>query len=276
MTKSVHSFYASIVCCVLLSAHPFVSAQNKGKSPAGGAAVINGVTLSKSMVDQTVAANVAQGQQDTPELRQFILEELINRELLAQDAVAKKLDRTDQGQLRLQQARQAVLIEMALNDYFSKNPINDNDLRAEYSRQIELLGGVGPLQQYQLRLAVLPTEAQARDMIQKVRAGAAFDGLAKEQSTDPSKQNGGLLDWLLPSQILPAISTVIVNLGKGAVAAAPIQTPGGWAVVKVEDTRTFTPPKYEESLEQLRASVIQQRRIGYLNELRKSAKITRD
>lgn len=270
-----YALHAAVIGLVLAAAQPFALAQTKGKSPSGPA-VVNGAVIAKALVDQTVNANVAQGQPDSPELRQFILEELINRELLAQDAVAKKLDRSDQGQLRLQQARQAVLIDMAVSDYFAKNPIKDSELKAEYARQIEMLGGVGPLTQYQLRLAVLGSETQAREMIQKVRSGASFETLAREQSTDPSKQNGGLLDWLLPTQILPTISTVIVNLGKGAVAAAPIQTPGGWAVVKVEDTRAFTPPKYEDSLEQLRASLIQQRRIGYVNELRKAAKITRD
>lgn len=236
---------------------------------------VNGKRLSSELLNQSVSANVAQGQADTPELRNVILEELINREVLAQDAQRKKLDQSKEAQLRIEQARQSVLVDLALADYFSKNPIDDKALRAEYQRQIEMLGTMGPLQQYQLRVGVFETEAQARDAIRRVRDGKSLEEIIRKESTDISRNNGGLLEWFLPNQILPAISNVIVNLPKGGLTAAPIQTPGGWNVVRVEDTRPFTPPKYDEVAEQLRASLIQQRRATYISELRKAAKIQR-
>lgn len=236
---------------------------------------VNGKRLSADLLNQTVAANVAQGQPDTPELRQVILEEMINREILAQDAQRKKLDQTKEAALRLEQLRQSLLIDLALTDYFEKNPISESALKAEYQRQIEMLGSTGSLQQYRLRLAVFDTEIKARDAIRRVRDGASLEEIAKKESIDQSKANGGLLEWLLPNQLLPGVSNVIVNLSKGGVTAAPIQTPSGWNVLRVEDTRPFKVPNYEESVEQLRASLIQQRRLAYINELRKSAKIVR-
>lgn len=236
---------------------------------------VNGRRLSAELLNQTLTANIAQGQADTPELRQVILEEMINREILAQEAQRKKLDQTKEATLRLEQLRQSLLIDLALTDYFEKNPISEAALKAEYQRQIELLGSTGPLQQYRLRLAVFETEAKAREAIRRVRDGASLEEIATKESTDKSRTNGGLLEWLLPNQLLPAVSNVIVNLSKGAVTAAPIQTPSGWNVVRVEEIRPFKVPSYEESVEQLRASLIQQRRLAYINELRKSAKITR-
>ena len=254
----------SIVCAV------FVSIASAQTMPT-----VNGKRLSADLLNQTVAANVAQGQPDTPELRQVILEEMINREILAQDAQRKKLDQTKEAALRLEQLRQSLLIDLALTDYFEKNPISESALEAEYQRQIEMLGSTGSLQQYRLRLAVFDTEIKARDAIRRVRDGASLEEIAKKESIDQSKANGGLLEWLLPNQLLPGVSNVIVNLSKGGVTAAPIQTPSGWNVLRVEDTRPFKVPNYEESVEQLRASLIQQRRLAYINELRKSAKIIR-
>jgi len=265
MKSFSRGFLLVSVCCMQLSYAGITQAQNLPK--------VNGKTLSQEVFNQTISANVAQGQADTPELRQVIMEELINRELLSQDAQKRKLDQSAEAKVRLEQVRQAVLSDLAMADYFAKNPIDDAALRAEYQRQTALLGSMGPLLQYQLRVAAFDTELKARDALKKIREGASFEQIARTESMDASKANGGLLDWLLPNQILPAISNVIVNLSKGGVTAAPIQTPGGWNIVRVEDTRPFKLPRYEDSIEQLRASLVQQRRTAYLTELRKAAKI---
>ena len=236
---------------------------------------VNGKAITKSLLDQLVAVNKSQGQVDTPELRQALLEELIHRELVAQDAVTKKLDKSAQARLQLQQARQNVLIDLGMAHYFAKNPIDETALRGEYQRQTSALAAMGPLQQYQLRLLVVPTEAQARDAIRQINQGQSMEAWVKDASTDVSRNNGGLMDWLLPNQMLPGIANVVVNLSKGQVTAAPIQTPSGWNVLRVENIRPFVTPQFEDSLEQLRASLVQQRRAAYLAQLRASANISR-
>jgi peptidyl-prolyl cis-trans isomerase C len=265
------SYTTAAICALWFSGSAL--AQNAAR--AANAATVNGQTISSVLLEQVVSANISQGQADSPELRQILLEELINRELVAQDAVKKGLDKTPQAVIQLQQARQAVLVDLAIADYFAKNPINDAALQAEYKRQIDALTALGPLQQYQLRLLVLPTEAQAREAIRNINQGRSMEEIVRKDSTDPTSNNGGLMDWLLPSQLLPVISNVVVNLSKGQVTAAPILTQGGWNVIRVENTRPFVPPKMEESTEQLRASLVQQRRSAYLTQLREAAKISR-
>jgi peptidyl-prolyl cis-trans isomerase C len=97
--------------------------------------------------------------------------------------------------------------------------------------------------------------------------------LAKDKSMDASKANEGLLDWLLPNQIVPAVSNVIVNLGKGALAATPIQVGEGWHVIRVEDKRKFVPPTLEQAKDGIRAALQQQRRFELLAELSRKAKV---
>lgn len=274
MSKTCFHFFPSRRLKVAALAFTFTLLAS-GNAHSQSMPSVNGKAISAEVFNQAVSTNISQGQTDSPELRTVILEELINRELLAQDAQKKKLHQSQDGKARLEQARQAVLVDLAFVDYFAKDPITEAALKAEYQRQIELLGSLGPLQQYRLRVAMFETDKQARDALQRIRNGASFEEIVRKESIDASRANGGLLDWLLPNQILPAISNVIVNLSKGSTTAAPIQTPGGWNLVRVEDTRAFTPPRYEESLDQLRASLVQQRRAAYLTELRKAAKIER-
>ena len=79
---------------------------------------------------------------------------------------------------------------------------------------------------------------------------------------------------VLPSQILPALANVMVNLNKGSVTVAPIQTQNGWHILKVEDKRAFKVPTYEESKDRVRMGLMQKMRNNYLAQLRKDAKIT--
>ena len=263
------------LAAALLLISPALLAQTPAAPKPEALVTINGKAISPSLLEQLVAASKSQGQPDSPELRRALLDELIGRELVAQDALAKKLDKTTQGRLQLQQARQNVLIDLAMTQYFAKHPIDEAALRAEYERQTSALQAMGSTQQYQLRLLVAPTEAQAREAIRLIQKGQSMEGVVKELSTDPSRENGGLMDWLLPNQMLPSIANVVVNLSKGQVTAAPIQTPAGWNVLRVEDVRPFVVPKFEESIAQLRNALVAQRRAAYLAELRSAAKITR-
>ncbi len=265
-----------IKACLFFACLPLsnpIWAQNTPTPSPDVLITVNGKAISQTLLNQLVTINVNQGQADTPELRRALLDELISRELVAQDALAKKLDKTEQGRLQLQQARQNVLIDLAMAQYFAKRPIDEAALRAEYQRQTRALEAMGSTQQYQLRLLVAPTEAQAREAIRLIQQGQSMEGVVKELSTDPSREAGGLMDWLLPNQMLPSIANVVVNLNTGQVTAAPIQTPAGWNVLRLEAVRPFVVPKFEESIGQLRNALVAQRRAAYLVELRAAAKI---
>ena len=79
------------VAVLLMSCCALTFAQTK---PAGSMASVNGVAIPEALLTQNVNANLAQGQKDSPELRQVIKDELINREVLAQESARLGLDKT--------------------------------------------------------------------------------------------------------------------------------------------------------------------------------------
>jgi peptidyl-prolyl cis-trans isomerase C len=234
-------------------------------------AVVNGVSIAARLMDRNVQANVAQGQKDTPELRAALKQELVARELMAQEAQKRGLDKLPATQDALAAMRQNLLIELVLNDEFTKNPIAEAELKAEYERQVKALKSAGDLQQFQISTIVLASEADARSVMTAMRSGQAFDDLAKTRSMDPSKDKGGDLGWFLPDQIAPAISNVVVNLAPGAVSAAPIQVGPYWHVVKLAGKRPYQVPGFDESKNLLQAAVVQNRRAALLNKLSDAA-----
>jgi peptidyl-prolyl cis-trans isomerase C len=230
-------------------------------------AVDNGVVITARWMDRHVQAQVAQGQKDTPELRAALKQELVARELMIQEAQKRGLDQLPTTQDALMTMRQNLMIELLLNDEFSKNPIVEAELKTEYERQVKALKDTGDLQQYQISTIVLSSETDARSVMASLRAGQAFDGLAKVRSMDPSKDKGGELGWFLPDQIAPAISNVVVNLAPGAVSAAPIQVGPYWHVVKLTAKRPYQVPSFDESKNVLQAAVVQNRRSVLIKKL---------
>lgn len=233
-------------------------------------ATVNGAALSDGLLELLVSTNISQGAKDSPELRQMIKDELIGREVLAQEAQRLGLDKQPQAQLQMTLLRQNHLVELLLRDRLAKNPITDEALRADYDRQIKSLGDVS---QYRISHIVLSSEADAREVLARAKKGESFDKLAREKSIDASKSEGGSLGWLLPNQVMAAISNVMVNLDQGAVAAAPIQTPAGWHVLKVDEKRPFKAPSLEQSKDQIRQGLQQQQNTEFARKLREAAKI---
>jgi peptidyl-prolyl cis-trans isomerase C len=167
--------------------------------------------------------------------------------------------------------RQNLMIELVLNDEFTKNPVTDAELKAEYERQVKVIKAAGDLQQFQIFDIVLESEADARAVQAELRAGKSFEALAKAKSLDPSKDKGGELGWFLPDQITPAISNVVVNLAAGAVSAAPIQMGRQWHLVKLGGKRPYQIPSLEDSKASVQAAVVQNRRMALLKKLTDAA-----
>lgn len=274
MNVSMLKFSAmSAVCSVLLLTTGLSLAQPKPAAtiaPTGVLATVNGVQIPSSLLEQNVNANVAQGQRDTPELRQLLKEELINREILAQESAKLGLDKTAEAKTQLAQMRQTLMVELLLNDLIKKNPVTDVQIKAEYDQRVQALRNE---QEYKVALIVTSTEDEAKALIVQINKGESFEKIAAEKSIDPSKANGGQVGWVLPAQILPSISNVMVNLNKGALAVSPIRTQAGWNIIKLEDKRDYQAPGLNEAKNDIRQALQQQQRAELVKRLRDGAKI---
>jgi peptidyl-prolyl cis-trans isomerase C len=225
-------------------------------------------------MERNVHVNEAQGQPDSAAMRAALKEELIARELMVQEAVKRGLDKRAETEDALLVLRQNLLIDVLVQDELSKKPITEEEIKAEYDRQVKVISA-GELQQYQLSAIVLENEADARAVVAALRSGQSFESLVKAKSIDPNREHGGELGWLLPDQMTPAIANVVVNLAAGVYSAAPIQVGPYWDVVKVLGKRAYQVPSLQDSKNMVQAAVVQQRRTALLKKLQDAAKITR-
>lgn len=234
---------------------------------------VNGQGISQAMFEENLKSNLAQGQKDTPELRKAIMDELINRVLLVQGAEKAGLTKTPEARLSVEQLKENFEASLMLNDYLAKNPVTDADVRAEYDRQITVVGGA-KAQQYEVSVIVLKTKIEADDVLSSLKKGASFEAVAKERSVVPSKAQGGKIGWVFPAQLPQPLGTALSKMTKPGLVTSPVELQGAWYVLKVDDKRPFKTPSFEESKDRIRAGLLQQRRAALLQQLRASAKIS--
>ena len=252
---------ASLLIALLVVAVP-AFAQN--------VAVVNGKAIPTSRVEAVVKQVVAQGQQpDSPQLRDLIKKDLIGREVMMQEAEKQGFGKDAAVKAQIDNARQAIIINAMVADYIKKNPVADADVKAEYDRFTKQAGD----KEYHVRHILTTTEAEANDVIAKLKAGAKFEDLAKASKDTGSAANGGDLDWASPSSFPPAFSAAFVALQKGGVTEKPVQTPNGFHVIKVDDIRPAKLPTLEEVKPQISEALAQKKLQAYQEELVKKAKV---
>ena len=237
---------------------------------AQNVAVVNGKAIPTSRVDAVVKQVVAQGQQpDSPQLRELIKKDLIGREVMFQEAEKQGFSKDANVKQQLENARQAIVINAMIGDYLKKNPVAEADIKAEYDKFTKQAGD----KEYHVRHILVGTEAEANDIIAKLKGGAKFEDLAKASKDTGSAANGGDLDWATPSAFPPEFSAAFVALGKGQVTEKPVQTQNGFHVIKVDDIRAAKLPTLEEVKPQIAEALTQRKLQAYQEELVKKAKV---
>ena len=263
MTKTTNSL-RPLVIAVALAIAPTAFA---GEAPA---ARVNGVSIPAYRMEAAVKSRVAQGQQDSPELRKAIRDALINQEVVAQEAAKRGLDKQPQVAARIELDRQSALANAFFEDYLRKNPVTDDMLRKEYDR----LKPQVPAKEYKVRHILVEKEDEAKNIIAQIRKGVSFEKLAAQFSQDPgSKERGGDLDWGPAERYVKPFADTVTKLKKGQLTDAPVKTDFGFHVIRVEDERATKVPPFEEVKPQLTQMVQNQLVQKAVADLRAKAKV---
>ena len=264
---------------VLLAA-PAVAQQDKGARPAAAAdkadkggparvATVNGKPIPKSRVDSIVRQQAGRGVQDNEQLRRAVLEQLVNFELVVQDAERKGLTRNNELQTQLEIARQQVIFNAYIEDYFKSHPIKDDALRAEYTKVRSQRGD----KEFKARHILVEKESEAKEILEKLGKGEKFEDLAKVSRDPGSKDKGGELDWASPGTFVKPFADALAKLEKGKTSDTPVQSQFGYHVIRLDDVRSAPFPSFEQAKAQIQQYIQEQELQKVFSDLRAKAKI---
>jgi peptidyl-prolyl cis-trans isomerase C len=241
-------------------------------SYAGNVATVNGKAISEDDFRSLVSGlpeyqkNLAVKDAIT---RKQIIQDMVDQELMVQEATNDKMENTKEYKDALNQMRKQALInvlvakklapkvsEKAVKDYFAKN-------RTQYSSD-----------QVRAMHILLPTEAEARTVMAEVKkAGVDFQKVAEAKSKDPSVKNTrGDVGFFTRNLFDRAFSDAAFAANVGDIVG-PVKTSFGFHVIKVVDRKVGKVPEFAEVEQQVRADFQKDLLRNYVFELRKKATI---
>ncbi len=267
MLAAVALLAPAAALCQLPTKEP---AKPKPKPAAASIATVNGVAVPKARADFMMQQQQARGAQDNQQTRDMIREELVSREVVAQEAAKSNVARNPEVQAQLDLARQEVIAAAYLREWARKNPVTDADVQKEYERAKSQAGD----REYRARHILVESEDQAKGLIADLKKGGKFDELARKNSKDTgSAQRGGDLDWNVPSGYDRQFSDAMVKLEKGAFSDAPVRTRFGYHVIQLDDVRPMKFPALGEVRQRIQQQLVQNKVQDLIRGLRAKAKI---
>lgn len=205
---------------------------------------------------------------DIVSLRQQIIEQLIQNNLLEMQAVKNHIsvttkDINDAYQKIIDQSGGTAEVKKVLNDLYG---MNEKDFKVLVRQQV-LKQKVQDELMVQVKVAhiLIKDEARAKDIAARAKKGENFTTLAKQYSEDTkSNSKGGELGWLGRGQFV-VDNKSIVEFDNAAFPAkkgnivGPVKTSIGFEIIKIEDKK----------------GKIDQDFNSWLNDLRKQSKVFR-
>lgn len=259
---------------------------------AAMAARVNGLEITRARLDQEVARYMA-GDPDAPksdtaegkvlaaQLRDLVLDGMIEQILIEQEAAKRGIRVTDKD---ITDEINAIIElqggQATFHQWLKTSGLTDGDLR-EIARQELVAANVRDRVTENLPKSaeyvhashiLVNTEAEARTVLQQLQGGARFDAVAKSKSIDPSTApQGGDLDWFAKGTgavLWEEVEAAAFQLRPGQTSGI-VKSPVGFHIVRVteRETRALT----AEDVAFLQQTTFEQ----WLDQLKATAKIER-
>jgi peptidyl-prolyl cis-trans isomerase C len=251
------------------SAEVTASAPAADTTPA--VATVNGTPIPRADYDAFLK-NLLQGKPATDltaDQKNQVLDELITMDLVSGQAEKDGLEKDPDVKANLDVVRMRILSDAESQKFLKGKEPTDAQLHTEYDTAIASMDKT----EYHAEHILVPTKEQAEALIKKIDGGAKFEDVAKANSTDNSKTNGGDLGWFTLTRMVKPFGDAVKGLKKGEMTQQPVQTQFGWHIIKLIDTRDVAAPPFDQVKAQVTKAVIQKELVAYVDDLKKNAKI---
>src|SRR5215469_2862393 len=205
----------------------------------------------------------------TPDIRDKLLENMVRGEVMAQEAVKQGLDQSGDTGYILELSRLNVLGQAVGEHYLKDKKPTDAELRAEYDAYV----AAAPKTEYHARHILVATEPFADKIVQRLGRGEKFEDLAKVESMDPSKSNGGDLSWIRPESVPPEFMKALETLKPGEYTKTPVQTSFGWHIVQLVETRPLPAQSFDQRKPRIEQEIERKKFKDYVDELMRTAQV---
>jgi len=218
---------------------PSQPAEPGGSQERGVIARVNGEAIYLQDIEgrlREMHREVSQTHRTAPDL-DLLMYRLVNDTLLAQEGRALGLDQEAPIPSEVEKLSHDLAVQhLQRVEIQARVDITEDEIRKSFEREYR---------QVTLRVVTTYEREAAEKALADIRAGADFAEVAKERSVDPYQLRGGLVEALPKVDLMTEIADAAFDAEPGDLIG-PIQTPIGWAVIRVEELQPAPPARLDE------------------------------
>ena len=255
------------ILCLLFLALAAAACTEKSNPSSKALAVINGKEITTSEFDLrwSQIPEFVRKKYAGAEGRKKFLEELIERELLLQEARKRGIDRDRLLLERVERFKERTVLDALMKEEVdARATASSEEIKSYYESHRDNFTGGDEIRASHI---LVKTEAEARDLKKRLKQGEDFAALARKASIDTStKSRGGDLGVLRRGQTVPEFEKALLNLKVGEVSD-PVQTQFGCHLIKLTERAAGKPLSFEEAKDQAREQLLAEKKLKRFHEL---------
>lgn len=237
-------------------------------------AEVNGVKIYQEDLFNLLAAMEDKARFNSKEGLNVLADELVNQELLLQDAKENKLDNEEEFVKELEIVKNNMLKNYAMHKIFEKVNVSEDEIENYYEENKDTL--FSPVT-YTASHILLESEEMANKVLDQINDGLDFKEAAKKYSLDPTKDNGGSLGSFPKGVMVKEFQEGLDKLKIGEISN-PIKTQFGYHIIKL-DNKTDSSNTYYDIKDKVKSTYEmvkrQEKYIEKIKDLTKKAEINK-
>ena len=210
---------------------------------------------------------------ETADGKKEMLETMIIRELILQDAKKDGIENSPAVTEKLEDLKKRLMVEVYLKRKVDEQAkVTDEELQKFYDQNKDKFKSGDEVKASHI---LLKDEKTAQDVLAKVKGGGTFEELAKTYSIDSAASKGGDLGWFGKGAMIPEFEKAAFALKEGETSGI-VKTKFGFHIIKVTGKRAAGTRSFADVKDQIKAAILpskQQEVFQKLkDELKKSGK----
>ena len=254
-----------LVFLLLLTVSILSGCEQKGKS-TGPALVKVGkseITQDNFLKEISRIPEWAREQFTGKEGKEKLLDEIIKRELVYQDAKKMKLDKDPEYIEKVKEFEKMTLIALILKkEVEDKAKVDDAEVKEFFDKNADKFT-IGT--KIRASHILVETEDQAKKIRERIRKGENFEKLAETFSKDKgSASKGGDIGYFGSGQMVPEFERAVMGLKTNEVSE-PVKTRFGYHIIKLIDVAKGETASFEQSKEPIRKQLLAEKQKGLID-----------
>lgn len=243
-------------------------------------ATVDGEKITKSDVAMVLQDPRIQFDQLPENAQKQVLEQIINKKLLAKQAIKDGIEKDKEYQTTLDSIKENLAFQVWQQKELKKINVSDEKLEKFFNDNKEKFMVPETLN---ARHILVKTEQEAKDLItllnkeKKEKLEEKFIELAKTKSVGPSGKNGGDLGSFTADKMVPEFANAASALKTESYSKTPVKTQFGYHVIYLKDKKAAKSLSFNEVKGNISRMLLQNeynKKVKELtDELRKKAKI---